>query len=390
MKNNLKLILLLLLILTVVVAVLLCSSAPNTKPSPTAGSVSYEYTETNGGIRITNVRGESEQIIIPDLIDGKKVVEIGNSAFEGKKIIKTVVLPGSLIKVGYRAFADCTSLKTVTFNDGLTMIEAEAFSGCDNLVDYILPKSVKYKSATAFEVGQAVSQSEESAFVREPEESQEQDNIVSEPEESKAEESKVEESITGHESEVSEVFETSEPDVSEPIKQSTKFTENDFFVMYQSDPIYASHPYGYETVGSHGCGPSTMSVIIKNLTGADVNPVTMSDWSYEKGYYAKGVGSYHALIPAAAKNWGIKSEAYYTYNKQFIREQLESGKLMLVIMGPGTFTRSGHYMILRGFDSDGKLIIADTQSPVRTSQTWDFDLIYSELKKGSPLWVFSR
>ena len=394
MNKSLKQILFFILIIITAVAVLSCSGNPNTSLSDSNGSVSYEYTETDGGIRITKVHNETVQLKIPDAIDGKKVVEIGNSTFAEKNNIKKVTLPDGLLKIGYRAFSECQNLESIEFNNGLKTIEAEAFYGCNNLTSYRLPSTVTYVSPSAFSQTGENSIVDESYSVSEPFESYESIPDAGIPDASKGDESnktesEVSEEIITSKPEVSKP-DVSKPEVSEPVKSSTKFTGSDFIVMYQSDPIYASHPYGYETVGSHGCGPSTMAVIIRNLTGADVTPVTMADWSYSKGYYAKGVGSYHALIPAAAKNWGITSEAYYTYSKQFIREQLENGRLILVVMGPGTFTRSGHYMILRGFDADGKVVIADTQSPIRTSKTWDFDFIYSELKKGSPLWIFNK
>ena len=195
------------------------------------------------------------------------------------------------------------------------------------------------------------------------------------------------------------VIENSRPkvEVSQATSQTTsqdgdktvvKNPPKEFVMMYQNDPMYADHPYGNETVGGYACGPATMAVIIKNLTGANVDPVTMSDWSYTNKHYAAGIGSYYTLMPAAAKKWGLDCKVYYSFDKAFLRKTLESGQMVLVVMGPGTFTYSGHFMILRGFDENGMLLIADTQSVKKTTKAWDFDFIYSELKKGSPIWTF--
>jgi len=190
------------------------------------------------------------------------------------------------------------------------------------------------------------------------------------------------------ESQIPAESQTTSQTTSEDSKDITKNPTKEFVMMYQTDPKYANHPYGNETVGGYACGPSVMAVIIKNLTGADVDPVTMSDWSYANGHYAAGIGSYYTLMPAAAKNWGLECKTYYSFDKAFLRKTLESGQMVLVVMGPGTFTYSGHFMILRGFDENGMLIIADTQSEKKTNKVWDFDFIYSELKKGSPIWTF--
>ena len=48
-----------------------------------------------------------------------------------------------------------------------------------------------------------------------------------------------------------------------------------------------------------------MSIVVSTLTGTNVDPVEMAQWSYENGYYCPGGGSYHSLIPKAAEHWGL-------------------------------------------------------------------------------------
>lgn len=55
-------------------------------------------------------------------------------------------------------------------------------------------------------------------------------------------------------------------------------------------------------------------------------------------------------------------------------------------MGPGHFTTEGHYIVLTGVDSDGKIIVNDSDSKQRSSETWDVDVFLKEAKN---LWAFS-
>ena len=52
--------------------------------------------------------------------------------------------------------------------------------------------------------------------------------------------------------------------------------------------------------------------------------------------------------------------------------------MIIANLGPGIFTQNGHYFVLTGVDTDGKIIINDPYSEVRSTQTWDADLIIGE------------
>lgn len=92
-----------------------------------------------------------------------------------------------------------------------------------------------------------------------------------------------------------------------------------------------------------------------------VDPVEMARWSYEHGYWASGNGSYHALIPAAAKAWDLPVEGCGKDEGQKIVDALSDGKLIVALMDEGHFTNSGHFIVLRGV-RDGKILVADQQA----------------------------
>lgn len=172
------------------------------------------------------------------------------------------------------------------------------------------------------------------------------------------------------------------------------FTDGSTEVVYfnQLDQRWKNQPYGSDKIGSHGCGPTAMSIVVSSLSGETVDPPHMAQWSVDNGGYCAGNGSYHKLIPNAAKAWGLSCEA--NLDAQGIVDALSSGKLVVVIMSKGHFTSSGHFIVLRGVTVEGKILVADPASVKRSNQEWDLSLIMNEARKGAesggPYWAVGR
>ena len=64
-------------------------------------------------------------------------------------------------------------------------------------------------------------------------------------------------------------------------------------------------------------------------------------------------------------------------------DALASGKLIVALMSKGHFTSSGHFMVLRGVTSEGKILVADPASKKRSEQEWDISIILDEARKGA-------
>lgn len=156
------------------------------------------------------------------------------------------------------------------------------------------------------------------------------------------------------------------------------------------DERYASQPYGTDNIGGYGCGPTAMAIVVSSLTDDMVDPVEMAKWSYDNGYWCKSSGSYHALIPAAAEEWGLPVSGCTTSEPQRILDALADGKLVVAIMSEGHFTSSGHFIVLRGV-KDGQIMVADPASYKRSGQLWDLSIILNEASRraaaGGPFWI---
>ena len=173
------------------------------------------------------------------------------------------------------------------------------------------------------------------------------------------------------------------------------FTDGGMEVVYynQLDERWANVLYGKSgTIGEGGCGPTAMSIVISTLTGAAHDPIEISKWSAANGYRCEGNGSYHSLIPAAAEGYGLSCKG--DLSAQDIVDALTSGKLVVAIMSKGHFTSSGHFIVLRGVTSEGKILVADPASYKRSQQEWALSLIMKEARKGAsaggPFWAIGN
>ena len=104
-------------------------------------------TLTNNEVVLTKYIGkDTEIIIIPSYIEGKKVIEIGNtpekSIFYGKgPLIKKVTIPEG-INIGSWAFSDCINLTSINIPNSVTSIKKYTFRNCASLKSITIPYKV--------------------------------------------------------------------------------------------------------------------------------------------------------------------------------------------------------------------------------------------------------
>ena len=171
-----------------------------------------------------------------------------------------------------------------------------------------------------------------------------------------------------------------------------RFTDGETEVIYfnQLDERYANQPYGTDHIGGYGCGPTSMAIVVSSLTSETVDPVQMARWAYEHGYWCSKSGSYHTLIPGAAQAWGLTVEGCTASEPQRILDALTDGKLVVALMTKGHFTKSGHFIVLRGVQ-DEKILVADPASYRRSQKAWDLSIILNEASRragaGGPFWI---
>ena len=103
----------------------------------------YEYLAlSDTTAQITKYNGDETDVNVPDEIDGRKVLSIGDFVFSHHAEINRVTIPDGVLVIGPSAFEYCENLKSVTIPHGLTDVLEYAFYGCTELKSVIIPYSV--------------------------------------------------------------------------------------------------------------------------------------------------------------------------------------------------------------------------------------------------------
>ena len=99
------------------------------KPAKVAETDSnlFEVLDTEGGLKLIVYKGNDEKnIVIPSSVDGKDVVEIGDSLFNKINTVETIVLPDTVKKISDNAF-NTPSIKKIQIPDSVEEISDNAF-----------------------------------------------------------------------------------------------------------------------------------------------------------------------------------------------------------------------------------------------------------------------
>ena len=101
----------------------------------TVDSANAVYSSRNGLLlskdERTLVRGVNGEVVIPSC-----VTEIGGSAFEGCRSLRSVVIPDGVLGIGTNAFQYCQVLRNMTIPQSVTNIGTRAFVGCSSMENF--------------------------------------------------------------------------------------------------------------------------------------------------------------------------------------------------------------------------------------------------------------
>lgn len=120
------------------------SPSPKKEWAPCESESLYEYEETSRGLRILKyVDFDEPVVVIPNIIEGKKVIAVGNYAFKGCVGIEKVIVSEGIEILGNGAFLNCKGLKEVSLPTSLRGIGSTDAAGCPK----ILGSEIKYEGA---------------------------------------------------------------------------------------------------------------------------------------------------------------------------------------------------------------------------------------------------
>ena len=124
----------------------------------------------------------------------------------------------------------------------------------------------------------------------------------------------------------------------------------------QYDSRWASKRYAGDTMAGSGCGPTAVANIVHQL------PTTVADYIEGIGGTVPGSGTIWSFIDTALDHYGYNGQQlnggslYGTRGssaEQRWKSAMLTGKYYAVLlMGPGVFTRGGHYITITQYDGN--------------------------------------
>lgn len=160
----------------------------------------------------------------------------------------------------------------------------------------------------------------------------------------------------------------------------------------QTDPRWAKKDYSAKgektTIGASGCGPTAMAMVLATWADPAVDPVSECAWSLSHGYKAPHQGTYYGYFKPAAARYGLRctmlngvsiyGNAGSGYHEKAMAA-LEAGGLVIACMGPGNWTRSGHYVLVWKIDG-GTIYINDPASTLSRRTKGNYALFKQQVK----------
>ena len=190
------------------------------------------------------------------------------------------------------------------------------------------------------------------------------------------------------------------PSSSTSTSSSIPATLNNFAYFSQADPRWNTERINGTDILHAGCGPTSHSMLLTNMFGKIINPVTMTKWALSNGVWNSN-GMLWTMPPKVASTFGLnipyssdagKSDSVLSK----IKEEIKAGRPVIMSgtspagdsAGNYPFTDSGHIIIGVGVDGSGNILVNDPRGVTRTKAYSD-----DSFKKGVGLrgcWSFEK
>lgn len=150
-------------------------------------------------------------------------------------------------------------------------------------------------------------------------------------------------------------------------------------LFLQWDQRWGYETYGSDCIGITGCGPTCLAMVGYHLTGDEkFDPRKVAEFALENGYYAPGYGSSWTLISEGGIKLGLEVKEL-PLDQGRMEKALAEGKPIILAMGPGDFTTTGHYIVLTGVE-DGKFTVNDPNSRSHSEKLWSYEDISGQIR----------
>ena len=156
-------------------------------------------------------------------------------------------------------------------------------------------------------------------------------------------------------------------------------------LLMQWDKRWGYNEYCGGFAALTACGPVCLSMVALHLKkDASLTPTRIMEFAVQNKFATTDNGSLWTLMSEGGKKLGLNVEELPLSEERVI-SHLKDGHPVICIMGPGNFTTTGHFIVLKEY-KDGKLLVNDPNSYKNSEKAWSFDEFKGEIKN---MWAFS-
>ncbi|AVP55902.1 hypothetical protein C3B72_12450 [Clostridium tetani] len=179
-------------------------------------------------------------------------------------------------------------------------------------------------------------------------------------------------------------------------------------LFLQYDPKWANHPYEGYNIRRGGCGAVCLAMVVTGLEGElgswDKNndgiftPDEAADFSHSYGCDPVGNGTDGVKLYPLVNKFGLRAKYYSKSNYKEVLKELNNGCPVIANVhgsrsipygqAGSTFTQNGHFIVLTGIDSNGKVKVNDPANAENSNKVFDFESII--VAESSDFWVFDN
>lgn len=167
------------------------------------------------------------------------------------------------------------------------------------------------------------------------------------------------------------------------IYSNTSLLDVPLYLQY--DNAWAGVSYGNGTIKKNGCCPTCLAMVFSYLNQSVIHPDDVVAWCGNR-YYVNGAGTSWAIFGNTYEKWNVKC-TNIGKSQALMVQALQQRKPVIASMGPGTFTKGGHFIVLSGITSEGKIKVKDpndSASKNHVNRDFEISLILRECKN---MWV---
>jgi len=133
---------------------------------------------------------------------------------------------------------------------------------------------------------------------------------------------------------------------------------------------FSSHSDPKQTIATSGCGAASFAMVAATFLDPNIKPPDIAKMIVDNFFRTYNNGVDWGFFEFAAKKHGLPFKQSYSTDEAI--EALKNGALVVASMGPGYFTKTGHYILLWGLSEDGtQILVNDPNSEMRTRASCD-------------------